>query len=49
MKYIYTFALLLSALFGFAQPPANYYNNATSTGFDLKTGRKLVCSFLRKE
>ena len=42
MKYIYTFALLLSALFGFAQPPANYYDNATATGFDLKTQLKTI-------
>lgn len=37
MKKIYIFTLLLFAAIGFAQPPAGYYNNATGTGYVLKT------------
>lgn len=37
MKKIYTLAFLMLAILGFAQPPANYYNSATGTGYALKT------------
>ena len=44
MKKIYTTLLLLSIAFGFAQAPANYYNNATGTGYALKTQLKNIIS-----
>lgn len=37
MKRNYTLAFLLAVLLGFAQPPIGYYNNATGTGYTLKT------------
>ena len=37
MKKNYYLLLLLVAAIGFAQPPAGYYNNATGTGYTLKT------------
>lgn len=37
MKNIYTLLLLTLSLKVFAQIPANYYNNATGTGYVLKT------------
>ncbi len=36
-KKIFTSTLLLLSLFCFSQPPANYYNSASGTGFSLKT------------
>ncbi|MFT3793219.1 endonuclease [Flavobacterium sp.] len=42
MRKIYTLALLLTALIGFAQPPAGYYNSATGTGYTLKTQLKNI-------
>jgi endonuclease I len=37
MKKIFTLSFILSALTGFAQIPAGYYNTATGTGYALKT------------
>ncbi|WP_026705823.1 endonuclease [Flavobacterium soli] len=37
MKKNYTLLLLLFAAFAFSQAPPNYYNNATGTGYTLKT------------
>ena len=37
MKKIYSLTLLLFVIVGFAQPSATYYNNATGTGYTLKT------------
>lgn len=42
MKNIYTFISLCVFTIGFAQAPANYYNNATGTGFALKTQLKTI-------
>jgi len=42
MKKHYTFFALLVALTGFAQIPAGYYNNATGTGYTLKTQLKTI-------
>lgn len=42
MKNIYTLLILFIALVNFAQPPANYYNNATGTGYTLKTQLKAI-------
>lgn len=37
MKKSYSFLLLMFCTIGIAQIPANYYNNATGTGYTLKT------------
>ncbi len=37
MKPLYSFFLALLSLTALAQPPANYYNSATGTGYTLKT------------
>lgn len=37
MKKFYTLLSLLCLAVAFAQPPANYYNSATGTGYTLKT------------
>lgn len=37
MKKNYSLLILLFTIIGFAQAPANYYNNATGTGYALKT------------
>lgn len=42
MKKNYTFLLLLLSVVIFAQAPANYYNNATGTGYTLKTQLKTI-------
>lgn len=42
MKKNYTFVLLLLSLITLAQAPANYYNNATGTGYALKTQLKTI-------
>lgn len=42
MKKNYTFLLLLLSIVAFAQAPANYYNNATGTGYTLKTQLKTI-------
>lgn len=42
MKKKYTLLLLLVSAFGFSQAPANYYNNATGTGYALKTQLKTI-------
>ena len=44
MKKIYTTILLLLILSGFSQLPAGYYNNATGTGYALKTQLKTIIS-----
>ncbi|CAM3975438.1 endonuclease [Flavobacterium antarcticum] len=44
MKKNYTFLLLLVSVVLFAQAPANYYNNATGTGYTLKTQLKTIIS-----
>lgn len=44
MKKYYTFLLLLLSIAVFAQAPANYYNNATGTGYTLKTQLKTIIS-----
>ena len=44
MKKNYTFLLLLLSLITLAQAPANYYNNATGTGYALKTQLKTIIS-----
>jgi len=41
MKKIYTLSLLFLTAIGFSQP-ANYYNNATGTGYALKTQLKTI-------
>jgi endonuclease I len=42
MKKIYSIAFLLIATLGIAQIPAGYYNNATGTGYALKTQLKTI-------
>jgi endonuclease I len=42
MKNTYTFILLLIFTIAIAQPPPTYYNNATGTGFILKTQLKTI-------
>lgn len=42
MKKNYTLLLLLFSIFALAQAPANYYNNATGTGYTLKTQLKTI-------
>jgi hypothetical protein len=42
MKTKITFLTLLLAITGFAQIPAGYYNNATGTGYTLKTQLKNI-------
>ena len=42
MKKNYTFIVLLFIIFGYAQPPTNYYNNATGLGYTLKTQLKTI-------
>ncbi|MFY0482925.1 endonuclease [Flavobacterium sp. PLA-1-15] len=42
MKKNYSLFLLLFTMIGFAQAPANYYNNATGTGYALKTQLKTI-------
>lgn len=37
MKKFYTLSLLFTVLAAIAQPPVNYYNSATGTGYTLKT------------
>jgi len=37
MKQFFTLSFILSAVVGFAQIPAGYYNTATGTGYTLKT------------
>ncbi len=37
MKKLYSLVFLLTAIIAWAQPPAGYYNNATGTGYTLKT------------
>jgi len=42
MKKLYTLSLLLLTVAGFAQIPAGYYDNATGTGYTLKTQLKTI-------
>jgi len=42
MKNNYYLLVLLFTIIGLAQPPANYYNNATGTGYALKTQLKTI-------
>jgi len=42
MKKLYLFLLLSISAIGFSQAPANYYNNATGTGYALKTQLKTI-------
>ncbi|HEU0136612.1 MAG TPA: endonuclease [Flavobacterium sp.] len=42
MKNIYTLLLLATTLSTLAQAPATYYNNATGTGYTLKTQLKTI-------
>ena len=42
MKNNYSLFLLLFVFTAFAQPPAGYYNNATGTGYALKTQLKTI-------
>ncbi len=42
MKQFYNLALLFTSLLAFAQPPAGYYNNATGTGYTLKSQLKTI-------
>ncbi|HEX8561473.1 MAG TPA: endonuclease [Flavobacterium sp.] len=42
MKNLYSFLLLIVATTGFAQIPAGYYNNATGTGYTLKTQLRTI-------
>ncbi|WP_432671878.1 endonuclease [Flavobacterium sp. SM2513] len=44
MKKYYTFLVLMLSLATIAQAPANYYNNATGTGYALKTQLKTIIS-----
>ncbi|MDR6968255.1 endonuclease I [Flavobacterium arsenatis] len=44
MKKNYSLFFLLFTIIGFAQAPANYYNNATGTGYALKTQLKNIIS-----
>lgn len=44
IKNNYFLFLSLFAMIGFAQAPANYYNNATGTGYDLKTQLSTIIS-----
>lgn len=41
-KIISSFTLFLATIIGFAQAPANYYNNATGIGYTLKTQLKTI-------
>ncbi|WP_395091598.1 endonuclease [Vaginella massiliensis] len=43
-KIIFSFGLLLSSGWAFAQIPATYYNNATAEGYTLKTQLKNIIS-----
>ncbi|WP_306350978.1 endonuclease [Flavobacterium sp. '19STA2R22 D10 B1'] len=42
MKQIYTLTMLMLTTLAFAQIPAGYYNNATGTGYALKTQLKTI-------
>ncbi len=42
MKKIYSLAFLLIVTLGFAQIPNGYYNNATGTGYTLKSNLKTI-------
>ena len=42
MKKLYLFLLLSISAIGFSQAPATYYNNATGTGYALKTQLKTI-------
>ena len=42
MKNLYSYLLLLLSVIATAQAPANYYNNATGTGYTLKTQLKTI-------
>jgi len=42
MKKLYLFLLLSVSAIGFSQAPATYYNNATGTGYALKTQLKII-------
>jgi len=42
MKKNYSLLILLFTIIGLAQPPANYYNSATGTGYALKTQLKTI-------
>ena len=42
MKNYYSYLLLLLSVIATAQAPANYYNNATGTGYTLKTQLKTI-------
>lgn len=42
MKNFYAFALLLTVALGYGQIPTGYYNNATGTGYALKTQLKTI-------
>ena len=44
MKKYYTFLVLMLSFVAIAQAPANYYNNATGTGYALKTQLKTIIS-----
>ncbi len=44
MKKLNSLILLLVCTLGFAQIPAGYYNNATGTGYTLKTNLKTIIS-----
>ena len=44
MKKFYLLLLLSISAIGFSQAPANYYNNATGTGYTLKTQLKTIIS-----
>lgn len=44
MKNFYSYIFLFIFTIGIAQPPANYYNNATGTGYALKTQLKTIIS-----
>ena len=44
MKKIYSLLVILFTIVAFAQAPANYYNNATGTGYTLKTQLKTIIS-----
>ena len=44
MKKNYSLLVLLFTIIGFAQPPLNYYDNATGTGYGLKTQLKNIIS-----
>ncbi|HEX8270665.1 MAG TPA: endonuclease [Flavobacterium sp.] len=42
MKKIFTLLMLVSCAIGFAQIPAGYYNNATGTGYTLKSQLRTI-------